>query len=167
MLLRSSARCHMPSRWPLTPHAASLTMSASQIAVKPCVAAMKGEAHGSSPRQRRAPSAPVSAQHAAWQPGAALAPPHPTRSPRGTNGRLRRPTVGAALGRPPKSNPTDSDHETGLAARAVASDTSMAERRGPARKRRYLFWSRRFSYAAGVPTLYEMGARDKINRVNL
>ena len=25
MLLKSSARCHMPSRWPLTPHAASPT----------------------------------------------------------------------------------------------------------------------------------------------
>ena len=157
MLLKSSARCHMPSRWPLTPHAASPTTITSPAVVQLSVVAIKEAAHGSSPRPRRAPPAPVSAHQAAWQPGASvgavMAPPHPTRSPRGTDGRLRRPTVGAALGRPPKSNPTDSDHETGLAGRAVAGATSMAERRGPARKRRYLFWSLRFSYAAGVPTL--------------
>ena len=154
MLLKSSARCHMPSRWPLTPHAASPTMSTSPAVVQLSVVAIKEAAHGSSPRPRRAPPAPVSAHQAAWQPGAALAPPHPTQSPRGTDGRLRRPTVGAALGRPPKSNPTDSDDETGLTARAVASATSMGERARPTSKHGYLFWSLRFTCAVDHPTLY-------------
>ena len=34
MLHRSSASCHMPSRWPLTPHAASTAKSTSPMAVK-------------------------------------------------------------------------------------------------------------------------------------
>ena len=78
------------------------------------------------------------------------------------DGRLRRPNVGAALGaalgRPPKSNPTDSDDETGLTARAVASATSMGERARPTSKHGYLFWSLRFTCAVDHPTLYRGGS---------
>ena len=159
MLLKSSARCHMPSRWPLTPHAASPTTITSPAVVQLSVLAIKEAAHGSSPRPRRAPPAPVSAHQAAWQPGAALAPPHPTQSLRGTDGRLRRPTVGAALGRPPKSNPTDSDDETGLNTRSTAARTWPWPRPRHTERRPYLFWSRRFAYTAGVPTLYTQYGR--------
>ena len=81
MLLRSSASWHMPSRWPVTPNAASPTTSTSPVVVQLSVVAIKEVAHGSSQRPRRAAPAPVSAHQAAWLPGAALAPPQPTRPP--------------------------------------------------------------------------------------
>ena len=102
-----------------TAHGISDHEHKSSCGLQLSVVAIKEAAHGSSPRPRRAPPAPVSAHQAAWQPGAALAPPHPTQSPRGTDGRLRRPTVGAALGRPPKSNPTESGDATYITPRGT------------------------------------------------
>ena len=61
MLLRSSASCHMPSRWPLTPHAASPAKRTCSSAVQPSVVAITKAAHGSSPRPRRTAAATVSA----------------------------------------------------------------------------------------------------------
>ena len=59
-----------------------------------------------------------------------------------------------ALRRSLSATPLEPDHETGLAGRAVAGATSMAERRRSARKHPYLFWSFRFRYAVDGPTLY-------------
>ena len=155
MLLKSSATCHMPLRWPLTPHAASPTTSTSPAVVQMSVVAIKEAAHSSSPRPRRAPPAPVSdtKQHGSHRSSVGVATSNTVAA--WTDGRLRRPTVGAALGRPPKSNPTDSDGETGTTARSAAARTWPWPRPRRTGKRRYLFWSSRFRYAAGNPTLYE------------
>ena len=53
-MLRSSASCHMPSRQPHTPPAASPTKSTNPVAVKPCVNATRYVAHHSAPPPRHA-----------------------------------------------------------------------------------------------------------------
>ena len=63
------------------------------------------------------------------------------------------PRLNEALFCSPFARPLEPDHETGLKRRAVAGATSVAWRRGTTRKHPYLFWSFRFTYAAGVPTL--------------
>ena len=54
----------------------------------------------------------------------------------------------------PRARPLEPAHGTGLNTRAVAGATIGAMTRFAASKPAYLFWSCRFTYAVGGPTLY-------------